>query len=129
LRSRRLVKVRLKGWTVYILECADGTYSTGMCRSLRKRIAEINIFSMGYQFMWHPERLPVKVVYKEIGLPFKEAFSKARYLKCMGRAPRKKIIETGVWTIGGALKEYARTNKAGFKYKNSRSIKTPDLTK
>lgn len=28
------------GWTVYILECGDGTYYTGIARDLEKRIGE-----------------------------------------------------------------------------------------
>ena len=102
---------------MYIVECATGVYCTGLCSNLRKRIAEINIFRKGYYFCAHPDAVPVKVVFKETMLPFKEAFSKSRYLKNMPRHQKIKLIETGRWPIGGALREYLKTNRASAKYR------------
>jgi predicted GIY-YIG superfamily endonuclease len=99
------------------VECADGTYSTGFCSNLKKKLSSINIFQEGYYFSGHPERVPVKVVFKETGLPFKEAFSKSRYLKNMVRAQKIKLIETGKWPIGWAYLEYLKTSRASAKYR------------
>jgi len=110
------------GWTVFIVECADGTYSTGFCSNLKKKIASINVFQEGYYFSRHPERVPVKVVFKETNLPFKEAFSKARYLKNMPRKNKIRLIEKGIWPIGGAYREYLRTNRASPKYRGKNGL-------
>ena len=120
--QKRSIFLNLTGWTVYILECADGTYATGFCSNLRKRLASINIFQEGYYFSRHPDRIPVKVVFKEIQLPFKEAFSKARYLRNMTRRYKIRLINTGRWPIGGAYQEYLKTEKASPKHRGKGGI-------
>lgn len=95
------------GWTVYILECADKTFFAGMVRSFlfRKEINEIGIKG-GVYFNNHPERLPVKIVFEEVGLPFREALAKFDYLKIMNRRQRLNLIRKQAWYIGGPWKEY-----------------------
>lgn len=94
------------GWTVYLLECADGSYLGGMTRSLKREVASINGTGLGIYFKKHPERLPVKPVFAETRLPFKEAYAKKMYLSEMTRRLRKKLIETKKWPMGGALRQY-----------------------
>jgi putative endonuclease len=125
LSRRRLIFIKPRGWTVYILECADGTLATGFTSNFRKRIADINIFRKGYyfsKFKIYPNRLPVKVIFKETHLPFKEALSKAIYLKDMNRKLKKKLLNTGVWPIGGAYKEYLVTGRASLKYRGKNGL-------
>lgn len=112
----------ITGWTVYILECADGSYATGFCSNFKKKLASINIFHEGYYFSTHPDRIPVKVVFKETGLPFKEAFSKARYLRCMVRKHKYKLINTGKWPVGGAYLEYLKTGRASPMFRGKGGI-------
>ena len=95
----------LVGWTVFFVECADGTYFSGLCRNLRKKLWEIDN-RQGLYFSKHPERLPVKVVFKEVQLPFREAYAKYKYMKEMNRKLKKKLIGTGQWPLGGPLKRY-----------------------
>ena len=97
------------GWTVFIVECADGSFFGGMCENFRKRLYEINNHRINY-FINNDERLPVRIVHKETHLPFREAFAKAQYMKEMNRKLKKKLIETGVWPVGGPWKEYVRKN-------------------
>ena len=104
------------------MECADGTYATGLCSDLRKKVASINIFQDGFYFSCHPERLPVKVVFKESQLPFKEAFSKARYLRNMKKNQKIRLIEAGIWPLGGAYREYLKTNKASPRHRGKGGI-------
>jgi putative endonuclease len=84
------------GWTVFIAECSDGTYYGGWTRDIVKELAEINVLKKGY-FIRHPERTPVKVVFEDNNLPFREAFSKYSYLMEMNRRVRKSLIETKKW--------------------------------
>lgn len=89
---------RTIGYTVFILECADGSYFAGMCRNLRKKLWDISS-GKGIYFSKHPERLPVKAVFKEEKLFFKEAYEKSQYLKTMNREMRKKLIDTKTWPV------------------------------
>lgn len=94
------------GWTLYIVECADKSYHTGITRDIRAALAEINILRKGLFFNKHPERIPVKVVFQENEVPFKEAYAKFKYLRKMNRYLRNKLINTKKWPIGGEWKEY-----------------------
>lgn len=95
------------GWIIFIVECADGTYFGGMTKSYRRRLREINSNKINY-FINRPYRLPVRLVYKETELPFREAVAKAEYMKEMNRKLKRKLIDTGVWPMGGPWKEYLR---------------------
>lgn len=95
------------GWTVYIVECADGTFHSGMSDNLEKRLRDIGMLK-GVYFSKHPERLPVRIVFKEEGLAFDEAFAKRRYLKTMNRKQKIGLIEKNHWPMGGTWREYVR---------------------
>jgi predicted GIY-YIG superfamily endonuclease len=97
------------GWTVYILECADQSFRAGLTRNLRKAVADINMLGIGHHFGGHPERLPVKVVFKEEGLKFREAYAKYNYITEMARPMRIKLIKKKKWPIGGPLLQYVLT--------------------
>ena len=51
-----------KNWTVYILECCDGTYYTGVTNDLEARVACHNA---GKGARYTRGRLPVKLLYQE----------------------------------------------------------------
>jgi predicted GIY-YIG superfamily endonuclease len=88
-------------WSLYILECADGLYFTGMARNLVKEgLTSIDIPSNVF-FEGHPERFPLKLVFQENNVPFKEALAKFRYMRKMNRKLKKKLIETKRWPMGG----------------------------
>jgi len=94
------------GWTVFLLECADGTYFGGMTRNLEFELSQINISRRGVYFSAHPERVPAKVVFSETRLPFKEAYIKKTYLMEMNRRLRKKLVETGRWPLGRIMRKF-----------------------
>lgn len=96
---------RTLDWTIYILLCADGTYAVGYCQDLDGRLKEIGN-GKGSHFHKHPERLPVRVLHVEKGLPFREAFAKYSYLKTMPRRLKEKIIYKKKWPLGGAWKKF-----------------------
>ena len=104
--ARRSRTPAVGGWTIYVLECADGKYFGGMTRNMKRVLAEANPTHRGGWFQGHPERCPVKVVFLEKGLPFRQALAKRNYLKEMNRKLREKLVKTGKWPLGGSLKEY-----------------------
>jgi predicted GIY-YIG superfamily endonuclease len=95
-RVKNKDRIKRMGWTVYLVECIDGTYHGGMTRDLEKEMVEMNVFKSGY-FCRHLDKIPVKIVFKDPNLPFREAFAKKCYLIDMNRRQRKKLIETQKW--------------------------------
>lgn len=111
LREHRKIPLKNVGWIIFIVECTDGTLYTGMARNLEKELIEINVLRKGIYFSRHPERLPVKVVFKEINVPFKEAYAKFCYMRKIPRHMRKKLISTKRWPMGGHWKKYIEKNQ------------------
>lgn len=100
------------GWSVFIAVCQDGTYFTSLCKNILRRVRQINSGMESYvYFCKNPERLPIKIMYKETGMSFFEAYAKSRYLKKMTRRQRQKLIDTHRWPVGGEWKEYLKKNE------------------
>jgi predicted GIY-YIG superfamily endonuclease len=97
--------MKIKGYTVFLVKCADGRYFSGMCRDLTQRLREINIERKGYYFHTHPKRLPVEVVFKEEGILFKEAYVKYLYLRTLPRKRKERLIVDG-WFYGKILRKF-----------------------
>jgi hypothetical protein len=76
---------------------------------LKKTLADINVLRKGVSFCAHPERIPVKVIFQESRLPFREALAKRDYLIEMNRRMRDKLIKTGKWFPGGAYRRWIET--------------------
>ena len=98
--------MKIKGYTVFLVKCADGSYFSGICRDMDRKLKEINEKRKGYYFHSHPERLPVQVVFKEGGIIFKEAYTKHIYLRSLTRRSREKMIRTGAWPLGRTLRKF-----------------------
>jgi len=97
------------------LECADGSYCTGMTKNLRRVLAEANIIRKGRFSL--PNKFPAKVVFQEFQVPFREAMVKIQYLKEMTKRVKIKLIETKKWPNAKVLKEY-------FEYRNKNLTNT-----
>lgn len=93
------VELQIKGYTVFIVQCADGSYYSGLCDNMQKRLKEINSCDVSY-FMSKPELVPVQVVFREDQLPFRVAYEKHRCLRKMTRRDRIKLIQTKRWPLG-----------------------------
>jgi len=104
-KSEKIAYLERVGWTVYILECADGSYFAGWTHNMKSAMVQILLDSY---FFNNPERLPFKVIYEEKDLIFKEAQAKHEYLRLMNRRQRIKLITTGKWAKGGPWKEYLK---------------------
>lgn len=95
------IGITRSNWTLYILECADGHYFTGMTRNtLKNGIKNLKLPSNCF-FSGHPERFPAKLAFVENDVPFREAYAKFKYMRGMNRKLRKKLIETRRWPLGG----------------------------
>ncbi len=99
------------GWTVFFLECADKTLYAGMTRNLDKELIQIGVLRDKEYFSKFPERLPVELVFKEVNLPFKEAYAKSKFMKKMNKTMKKRLIATKKWPIGGTLKKYIESGE------------------
>jgi putative endonuclease len=84
------------GWSVFLTECSDGSYYCGWARDVEKEINELNVMKKGY-FRRNPDKTPIKIVFRDNNLPFREAFAKYHYLREMNRCMRKRLVKTQKW--------------------------------
>ena len=99
------MNLKIEGYTVYLVKCADGSYYSGMCVNMKKELIEINNRMWGY-FKSRPDRVPVTVVFREDHVPFKEAYVKHKYLRSMTRRSRELFLRKGRWPLGKILREF-----------------------
>jgi predicted GIY-YIG superfamily endonuclease len=92
-QERREILLKGVGWTIFIASCSDGSFYSGMARNLRKEMIEIHKLKKGNYISKYPELLPLKVVYKEEHLPFREAFAKYSYLRDCNRTAKLNVIK------------------------------------
>ena len=78
---------------VYIVQCADNTFYTGIATELERRIEEHNASDKGARYT--RVRRPVRLVYSE-EYPDRSSASKREYeiKKKMSRADKLKLIES-----------------------------------
>jgi predicted GIY-YIG superfamily endonuclease len=107
---RTLIAKKIQGYSVFLVLCANGSYYSGMCDNLNKKIKQINARLEPY-FKSHPERVPVTVVFHEDHVPFKEAYVKHRYLRSLTKRHRVKMAKTGKWPLGKEIRIFLRTGK------------------
>ena len=76
-------------WIVYILECRDGSFYTGITNNLIKRL-EMHISGNGSKYL--RGRLPIKLIYKE-GLSNRSQASKREIeIKKLNKKEKQLII-------------------------------------
>jgi len=75
---------------LYILECSDGTYYTGVSNNLEKRIQEhqsgVNVVAYTYS------RRPIKLVYHTVFNDFNQAFEFETKIKKWSSKKKKALI-------------------------------------
>jgi len=79
----------INDYFVYIVECKDGSYYTGVTSDLEKRINEHN---SGLFKGYTSSRLPVKLVYSNGFLNVNEAISAEKQIKGWSRAKKEALI-------------------------------------
>tara|TARA_B100000214_G_C23822956_1_gene560551 strand:+ start:77 stop:340 length:264 start_codon:yes stop_codon:yes gene_type:complete len=77
-----------KDWTLYVVECNDGSLYTGVTTDIHRRIREHNGNKKGSKYT--RARQPVKLVYTEIHISRSHAQKRESEIK---RMSRKKKIE------------------------------------
>ena len=104
-----------KAW-IYILQCCDGSYYTGMTQNLERRIAQ---HQKGAYKGYTSKRLPVKLVYTKDFPSYKEAIQAERQIKTWSRAKKEALIKDDF----ALLHELAKCrNKSHYKIKKQERI-------
>ena len=78
-----------KVWTVYILECGDGTLYTGITDDLERRL---KAHSEGKGAKYTRGRTPVEVVYTEECESYSAALKREYAIKQLSRGEKIKLI-------------------------------------
>ncbi len=78
-------------YTVYILECADGTYYTGITTDISRRIEEHNHSPKGAKYT--RARRPVNLRYHEEHPDKSQALKRERAIKKMKRSAKINLME------------------------------------
>ncbi len=78
----------MNGWTVYILQCADGTLYTGITNDLKKRLTAHN---NGTGAKYTRGRGPVKLLYKETRRTKSAALKREAVIKCLSRIEKIQL--------------------------------------
>lgn len=81
-------------WYVYLVECADGSFYTGISNNVEKRIVKHNS-SQGAKYT--KTRLPVKLIYKEKCGSKSDASKREYELKQLTRSQKEKLISHKVF--------------------------------
>jgi putative endonuclease len=77
-------------WYVYILECSDKTYYTGITNNLKKRVEEHNSSNNGAKYT--RARRPVKLVYSKKKKNRSYAQKEEAMIKNLSRREKYKLI-------------------------------------
>ena len=80
-------------WYVYIVECADGTYYTGITTDVERRINEHNYSFKSAKYT--RSRRPVKLVYVETSENRSTASRRESQIKKLNRSKKILLIEKG----------------------------------
>jgi putative endonuclease len=80
-------------WYVYIVECADGTYYTGITTDVDRRINEHNYSFKSAKYT--RSRRPVKLVYVEGSKNRSTASRRENQIKKLNRNKKTMLIEKG----------------------------------
>jgi putative endonuclease len=83
----------MSAYTVYILECADGTYYTGITTDLERRVEEHNHSDKGARYT--RSRRPVTVRYHETCADKSDALKREIAIKKLSRAAKTRLIAQG----------------------------------
>jgi len=77
-------------WSVYILECADGTYYTGITTDIARRLAEHNDGPKGAKYT--KARRPVRLVYQEPAQDKSSASKREHEIRTLTRKQKAVVI-------------------------------------
>ncbi len=82
-------------WTVYILECADGSFYTGVTNDLNRRLREHREGTSHYTG-YNP---PARLVYQEEHRSKVDAKKREAQIKCWSRAKKLALIHGDFYSL------------------------------
>jgi len=94
-----------EAWYLYVLECSDGTFYTGVTKDMERRLQEHND---GRASKYTRSRRPVELLYSEKYPGRAEALVRECQVKTMTRRQKEKLVNPGP----GATRSRARRRKA-----------------
>jgi len=77
-------------FTVYILECSDGTLYTGSTNDIEKRLHQHNHLKSGARYT--KARRPVKIVYTETCKTMRKAKQREYQIQCLTRKQKLELV-------------------------------------
>ena len=78
-------------WSVYIAQCSDGSFYTGITNNLPKRIEQHN---SGKGARYTRSRSPVTLVYDEPAMDRSQASKREHEIKAMSKQQKALLIST-----------------------------------
>lgn len=97
----------MKTYFVYILECSDNSYYTGVTNNLEKRFAE---HQAGMIRGYTSTRLPVKIVYSANFNDVNEAISFEKQIKGWSRKKKEALMSGDFDSLIQLLKSKSKNN-------------------
>lgn len=88
-KAGRRRKNKDEPWFVYILECSDGSFYTGVTKDIERRFAEHNA---GRASRYTRTRLPVRLRYRERCAGRAEALARECAIKALRRARKEQLV-------------------------------------
>jgi putative endonuclease len=79
-------------WNVYILECSDGTFYTGITNNLKRRVLEHNDSVLGAKYT--RGRRPVKLIYSRKFKNMSDAAKEEWRIKKMDKTNKKSLVDS-----------------------------------
>jgi putative endonuclease len=86
----RPAPVKDNSWVLYILECNDGSFYTGISNDLARRL---NQHRDGRASRYTKSRRPVKIVYREACASHSHALRRERAVKALSRKEKEILID------------------------------------
>ena len=80
-------------WHVYILQCGDKTFYTGVTTSLKRRVEEHNTSAIGAKYT--KGRRPVRLVFSKKFVSRSQALKEECRIKKLNRGEKMNIINKG----------------------------------
>ena len=102
-------------WNLYVAECADGSYYTGIAKDVGKRIEAHN---SGKGAKYTATHAPVRLVFQETQASYSAALRREYQVKTLSKERKRKFIQ------GEKLKKPPRKAKMSFQ-RNQKVGKKP----
>ena len=87
-----------EGWSVYVLQCADGTLYTGIARDLNRRLRQHNGELVGGP-RYTSGRRPVKLLWSDTAIDRSVALRREAAIKKLSKSEKLRLAR--YWSVSG----------------------------